>query len=86
MNSKGVKMSSPYGELNREVKSALDDLSADESVYVPRRPAVELFRLDDGVQIFFVAPDKRVSALAGWIGANFDWNKLQRGAKFCSQF
>ena len=43
---------------------ALDDLSADESVYVPQRPATELFRLESGVQIFFVAKDGRVSTFS----------------------
>ncbi len=53
-----------YGDLSREVKTALDDLSADESVYVPQRPATELFKLEDGVQIFFVSPDGRVSTFS----------------------
>ncbi len=46
------------------MKVALDDLSADDSVYVPQRPATELFRLDGGVQIFFVAADGRVSTFS----------------------
>ncbi len=37
------------------------ELDSDESAYVPQRPATELFRLDDCVQIFFVSSDGKVS-------------------------
>ena len=47
--------------VSHDVKAALVDLESDESAYVPQRPATELFRMDSGVQIFFVAKDGRVS-------------------------
>lgn len=40
------------------------ELSSDESHYVPRRPAIELFRLNEGVQIFFVSPKGSVSTFS----------------------
>jgi len=55
---------SPYADLAAQVNSAMDELSADTSVYVPDQPAVELFRLDDKVQIFFVTADGRVSTFS----------------------
>merc|ERR1712107_963148 len=55
---------SPYAALAAQVNSAMDELSADTSVYVPDQPAVELFRLDDKVQIFFVTADGRVSTFS----------------------
>ena len=42
----------------------MDELSSDESVYIPQREAEELFKLEDTVQIFFVAPDGRVSTFS----------------------
>lgn len=54
----------PYASLAAQVNSAMDELSADTSVYVPDQPAVELFRLDDQVQIFFVSGDGKVSTFS----------------------
>ena len=42
----------------------MDDLSADESVYIPNREAEELFHLPDKVQIFFVSADGKVSTFS----------------------
>ncbi len=54
-----------FSALQSEVKVALDDLSQlDESAYIPRREATELFRLEEGVQIFFVSPEGRVSTFS----------------------
>jgi spartin len=54
----------PYAGLANQVHSAMDELSADTSQYVPNKPATELFRLDDSVQIFFVTADGHVSTFS----------------------
>jgi len=48
----------PYSALQNNVNQALDELVADESVYVPNIEAEELFNLPDSVQIFFISDDK----------------------------
>jgi len=55
---------SPYGALASQVNTALDELNADPSVYVPDQRALELFRLEDKVQIFFVTAEGRVSTFS----------------------
>jgi len=56
--------SSPYGDLNQQVNTAMDELVNDESHYVPKREAEELFLVQDAVQIFFVRPDGRVTTFS----------------------
>jgi hypothetical protein len=55
---------SPYGNLTKQVNTAMDELVADESHYVPKREAEELFILPNAVQIFFVRPDGKVSTFS----------------------
>ena len=55
---------SPYAGLASQVHSELDNLAADTSKYIPNKPATELFRLDDSVQIFFVTADGHVSTFS----------------------
>jgi hypothetical protein len=50
--------------LSQEVNSALDELVADESVYLPHREAEELFLLPDCVQIFFITAEGKVSTFS----------------------
>merc|ERR1712165_369407 len=54
----------PYSDLQQNVHRAMDELVADESVYVPTRKAEELFNLPDCVQIFFITADGRVSTFS----------------------
>merc|ERR1712165_222150 len=54
----------PYSDLQQNVHRAMDELVADESVYVPTREAEELFNLPDCVQIFFITADGRVSTFS----------------------
>ena len=54
----------PYSNVSNAVHNAMDELSADTSQYVPNKPATELFRLDDSVQIFFVTSDGHVSTFS----------------------
>jgi len=56
--------SSPYVDLNKQVNTAMDELVNDESHYVPKREAEELFLVPDAVQIFFVRPDGRVTTFS----------------------
>ena len=42
----------------------MDELVNDESHYVPKREAEELFLVPDAVQIFFVRPDGRVTTFS----------------------
>jgi len=56
--------SGPYGELKKQVNTAMDELVSDESHYVPTRAAEELFLVPDAVQIFFVRPDGRVTTFS----------------------
>ncbi len=42
----------------------MEDLEADESVYVPQREAEELFFLPDCVQIFFISNAGKVSTFS----------------------
>jgi len=56
--------SGPYGDLNKQVNTAMDELVSDESHYVPTRAAEELFLVPDAVQIFFVRPDGRVTTFS----------------------
>ena len=53
-----------FSDLQQNVHQALDELVADESVYIPNREAEELFNLPDSVQIFFISPDGRVSTFS----------------------
>jgi len=53
-----VHTNNPYSALQNNVNEALDELVADESVYVPNIEAEELFNLPDSVQIFFISDDK----------------------------
>jgi len=53
-----VHTNNPYSALQNNVNQALDELVADESVYVPNIEAEELFNLPDSVQIFFISDDK----------------------------
>lgn len=53
-----------FSNVSKEVKTALDELVADETQYVPQREADELFNLVNGVQIFFVSSDGRVSTFS----------------------
>jgi len=55
---------SPYGDLSKQVNTAMGELVSDESHYVPKRAAEELFLLQDAVQIFFVRPDGRVTTFS----------------------
>jgi len=55
---------SPYAGLASQVHSEMDNLAADTSKYIPNKPATELFRLDDSVQIFFVTADGHVSTFS----------------------
>lgn len=55
---------SPYVDLNKQVITAMDELVNDESHYVPKREADELFLVPDAVQIFFVRPDGRVTTFS----------------------
>jgi hypothetical protein len=54
----------PYSDLQQNVHLAMNELVADESVYVPTREAEELFNLPDCVQIFFITADGRVSTFS----------------------
>jgi len=55
----------PYSDLQQQnVHRAMNELVADESVYVPTREAEELFNLPDCVQIFFITADGRVSTFS----------------------
>ena len=54
----------PYAELSKSVTNAMDELSADTSLYIPDQRATELFRMDDSVQIFFVTADGHVSTFS----------------------
>lgn len=54
----------PFSDLQQNVHRAMDELVADESVYVPTREAEELFNLPDCVQIFFITADGRVSTFS----------------------
>jgi hypothetical protein len=54
----------PYSDLQQNVHRAMNELVADESVYVPTREAEELFNLPDCVQIFFITADGRVSTFS----------------------
>lgn len=54
----------PYSDLQQNVHLAMNELVADESVYVPSREAEELFNLPDCVQIFFITADGRVSTFS----------------------
>ena len=53
-----------YRDLNKQVITAMDELVNDESHYVPKREADELFLVPDAVQIFFVRPDGRVTTFS----------------------
>lgn len=55
--------SNPYSGVSADVNCAMDELTADQSQYVPQREAEELFRLPD-VQIFFISADGRVSTFS----------------------
>jgi len=55
---------SPYSNLQQNVNDAFNELEADESVYVPKREAEELFKLPDCVQIFFIAASGKVSTFS----------------------
>merc|ERR1712226_1459130 len=54
----------PYSDLQQNVHRAMNELVADESVYVPTREVEELFNLPDCVQIFFITADGRVSTFS----------------------
>merc|ERR1711944_22733 len=58
INMASVHTNNPYSALQNNVNQALDELVADESVYVPNIEAEELFNLPDSVQIFFISDDK----------------------------
>ena len=53
-----------FSNLHRNVHDALNELEADESTYVPKKPAVELFHLPDCVQIFFISAAGKVSTFS----------------------
>ena len=53
-----------FSDLTKQVNTAMDELVTDESHYVPRREAEELFLLPDAVQIFFVRPDGRCTTFS----------------------
>jgi len=61
---------SPYGNVASQVHSALDELNADDSHYIPSHPsgggreAEELFLLPDCVHIFFVTGSGKVSTFS----------------------
>lgn len=55
---------SPYTNLQHNVRDALNELEADESVYVPQIEAEELFHLPDSVQIFFISAGGKVSTFS----------------------
>jgi len=61
---------SPYGNVTSQVHSALDELNADDSHYIPSHPsgggreAEELFLLPDCVHIFFVTGSGKVSTFS----------------------
>jgi len=60
----------PYGNVANQVHSALDELNADDSHYIPSHPsgggreAEELFLLPDCVHIFFVTGSGKVSTFS----------------------
>jgi hypothetical protein len=54
-----------YRSLSSDVHQAYEELSnLDESQLLPKREAEELFNLPDGVQIFFITADGRVSTFS----------------------
>jgi len=53
----------PYTNLSAEVQNALSELNADNTKYEPQN-AAELLRLENSVQIFFVASDGKVSTFS----------------------
>lgn len=55
---------SPYANLHGNVRDALNELEADESVYVPQIEAEELFHLPDCVQLFFISAEGKVSTFS----------------------
>jgi len=72
---------SPYAGLANQVHSAMDELSADTSKYIPNQPATELFRLDESVQIFFVTADGHVSTFSAPESLRiFKFDKVLSGA------
>jgi len=78
---------SPYSNLQQNVHQALDELVADESVYIPNREAEELFNLPDSVQIFFISPDGRVSTFSQPCTLRiFKFKNINEGAKETSTF
>lgn len=54
----------PYSDVQNNVNQALNDLVADETVYVPTYEAQEIFHLPDSVQIFFIGSDGKVSTFS----------------------
>jgi len=57
--------STPYSGVSAELQTAMQDLQENQESYQPTRPANELFRLEDKVQIFFVSAEGRVSTFSG---------------------
>jgi len=55
----------PYSGVSADLQSAMQELQENQESYEPTRPATELFRLNDKVQIFFVSPEGRVSTFSG---------------------
>eukprot|EP00096_Caligus_rogercresseyi_P004403 TRINITY_DN1864_c0_g1_i1.p1 TRINITY_DN1864_c0_g1~~TRINITY_DN1864_c0_g1_i1.p1 ORF type:complete len:380 (+),score=118.76 TRINITY_DN1864_c0_g1_i1:139-1278(+) len=56
-------MDSPYAYVTKDLEMYSDELSRDETVYVPQKPARELFRMER-VQVFFIQGDGRVSTFS----------------------
>lgn len=55
----------PYSGVSAELQAAMQELQENQGSYEPTRPATELFRLEDKVQIFFVSSEGRVSTFSG---------------------
>jgi len=63
MSSTHTTPDTPYTRLSTQVQDALTELNADDSQYQPQNEN-ELIKLENGVQIFFVGSDGRVSTFS----------------------
>ena len=63
MTANNPAADNPYTRLSTEVQDALAELNADDTHYEPQNPN-ELIKLENSVQIFFVAIDGKVSTFS----------------------
>ena len=63
MTANNPAADNPYTRLSTEVQDALNELNADDTRYEPQNPN-ELIKLENSVQIFFVASDGKVSTFS----------------------